>query len=257
MDEGQILIHEVGYLAQNHFWMFPNTVSPFWRLYYNFDPGHKVVFADHEIPLTPEQIVLIPDHQIFDSYGKQPVRHLWMTFSLDLMLRQGDSISLPVSEIERDRIDRISALVASTDPNKRFRILHESSALLHALLARPDIPLRDYPRSPAALKIAAHISENVAEVLEIPALARLAGISPRKLSALFQREYQMTLSQFISRVRTREAARLLETTELSLESIAEQTGLSNRYYLTRVFTRVIGKSPAGFRKATRIDQSIR
>ena len=37
------LLHEAGYLPRNRRWVFPNTISPFWRLYYNQDRGHQVV----------------------------------------------------------------------------------------------------------------------------------------------------------------------------------------------------------------------
>jgi hypothetical protein len=40
---------------------FPNVLSPFWRLYYNARKGHKGVFHEREVELTPEHLVLIPD----------------------------------------------------------------------------------------------------------------------------------------------------------------------------------------------------
>lgn len=248
MGEGQILIHEVGYLEKNDWWVFPNTVSPFWRFYYNFDPGHHAQFRSHRIPLEPEHIILIPDHQLFDSNGMGPVRHFWMNFSLDLTLKQGDSVVLSIRPDELDLIKEISTIILSDDPHKRFKVLHASSALLHSIFIRSEIPWNDQPRPQNALKVASYINENYHQPLEVPFLAKIAGISPRALSRLFEKEYHMSVPRFIARVRTREAARMLENTSLSIEEIAEQTGFPNRYYLTRVFTRVIGKPPALYRK---------
>lgn len=248
MAEGQILIHEVGFLEKNDWWIFPNTVSPFWRLYYNFDPGHHAEFRTHKIPLTPDHVVLIPDHQLFDSRGMGPVRHFWMNFALDLSLKHGDSVILPIRKDELERITRISETILDDRPDKRFRVLHESAALLHSLFTRPEIPWNDLPRSPQVVKVASHISRNYDKPLEVPALAKLAGVSPRHLSAMFEKEYHMGVPRFIARVRTREVARMLENTPLSLDEIAEKTGFPNRYYLTRVFTRIIGKPPARYRK---------
>jgi YesN/AraC family two-component response regulator len=45
----------------------------------------------------------------------------------------------------------------------------------------------------------------------------------------------------------REAAHLLANTEETLEAIAEKTGFANRHYLSRVFKKVTGDSPASFR----------
>ncbi|MBK1884049.1 helix-turn-helix transcriptional regulator [Luteolibacter pohnpeiensis] len=248
MDEGQILIHEVGYLEENDWWIFPNTVSPFWRFYYNFDPGHHVVFRSHTIPLEPANMVLIPDHQVFDSRGMGKVRHFWVNFSLDLALKKGDSVILPIRQHELDWVTAISKIIIGNDPRKHFNVLHQTSALLHSVFTRPEIPWNDHPRSPNALKIAAYIAKHYAEPLEVSRLAQTVGISARTLSDLFQREYHMSVPRFIARVRIREAARMLENTNLSIEEIAERTGFPNRYYLTRVFTKITGKPPARYRK---------
>ena len=248
MDEGQILIHEIGFLEENDWWIFPNTVSPFWRFYYNFDPGHQVVFRNHTVPLVPENMVLIPDHQVFDSRGMGKVGHFWVNFSLDLALKQGDSVILPIRSFELEWVKRISQIILGDSPKKRFDVLHQTSALLHSVFTRPEIPWNDHPRSPNALKIAAFVGKHYAEPLEVSKLAQIVGISSRSLSEMFQREYHMSVPRFIARTRIREAARMLENTTLSIEEIADLTGFPNRYYLTRVFTKITGKPPARYRK---------
>jgi AraC-like DNA-binding protein len=251
MSEGRILLHETGYLSRNEHWFFPNTVSPFWRLYYNFAAGHVVRFPAREIPLEPGRLVLIPDHQVFDSYGIFPVPHFWMTFSLGIMPKRAEPLVLDTRPEELALIERIRSRFRGPGVGARFPILHESCALLHLIIARPDVSWDDRPRSPASIRIADHIASHFHESLEIPVLARLAGISTRTLSALFQRDYRVTPSRFIARVRTREAANLLVATELSMDEIAERVGFPNRYYFTRIFTRITGKPPARFRRENR------
>ena len=109
-DQSGILLHETGYLAKNDWWNFPNTLSPFWRLYYNARPGHKVVFANGDCPLTPEHLVMIPDHQLFHSVGKGPVPHLWLSFLVGRRLDPGQVIPilLPPSDVERQLIRELS-----------------------------------------------------------------------------------------------------------------------------------------------------
>ncbi|MDB6077983.1 MAG: helix-turn-helix protein [Akkermansiaceae bacterium] len=251
MDEGRLLLHETGFLERNQRWVFPNTVSPFWRLYYNFAPGHIVRFPNREIPLEPGRLVLIPDHQVFDSHGVVPVPHFWMTFSLGIMPRRAEPLVLDIRPEELALVERIRSRFTGVAAGSRFPILHESCALLHLIIARPDVAWDDRPRSPASTRIAAYISSHFHESLEIPALAKLAGVSTRTLSTLFQRDYRVAPSKFIARVRTREAANLLVTTELSMEEIAERAGFPNRYYMTRIFTRITGKPPAKFRRENR------
>lgn len=248
LDEKQLLLHETGFLQENDWWMFPNTVSPFWRLYYNFTPGHKVVFPGHEIPLEPEHLVLIPDHLVFHSEGTGPVPHFWMTFSLGLVLREVGPLVLPIRDHELDLIHRIRDRFTGPTEADRFAVFHESHALLHQLVTRPEMSWNPQPRSAAAIKVADYVCVHFAEPLSVSALAKLAGMTPRALSAMFQREYHASPLRFVASVRVREAARLLATTTASLDEIAARTGFADRYYLTRIFTRIAGKPPARFRR---------
>ncbi|MGC4014358.1 MAG: AraC family transcriptional regulator [Luteolibacter sp.] len=251
MARDQLVIHEIGYLERNYWWVFPNTVSPFWRLYYNARPGHKVAFADREVELEPDHLVLIPDHLLFHPYGTEAVPHFWIEFSLGLFLEEPGPKILPLLDEERILIGRICGKFTGPAEGDRFAIHHLSAALLHLVVSRPDIGWNDAPRSDGLVRITDHIMRNFATSLEVPALAKMAGLSARALSSLFQREYHASPSRFIARVRTSEAAKLLAETSLSLDDIAEQTGFPNRFYFTRVFTRLTGKSPAKFRRESR------
>jgi hypothetical protein len=52
-DLSGVVLHEAGFLAKNDWWSFPNVLGPFWRLYYNSRPGHKVVFRARSTNWTP------------------------------------------------------------------------------------------------------------------------------------------------------------------------------------------------------------
>ena len=88
------MLHETGYLARNDWWDFPRVLSPFWRLFYNASPGHKVIFGDHQVELTPAHLVLIPDHQLFHCYGRVPVPHLWLHFNAARRPASGQTIPM-------------------------------------------------------------------------------------------------------------------------------------------------------------------
>ena len=49
-------------------------------------------------------------------------------------------------------------------------------------------------------------------------------------------------------VRVRRAAELLTQTNLTLDEVGEQAGFPNRFYLSRVFNKITGQSPAEFRR---------
>lgn len=73
-------------------------------------------------------------------------------------------------------------------------------------------------------------------------------LSPVQLTRRFGASYRMTPSAFVTRLRIDRACRLLEETVLTLDSIAQQCGYENGFYLSRVFRNKKGISPSVYRK---------
>src|SRR5512133_4269159 len=76
-----LVLHESGYLPCNREWNFSNVFSQFWRLYYDFVPGHQLVFTDKTVSLGPDRFVIVPSGCLFDCRGKSPVPHFWLHFN--------------------------------------------------------------------------------------------------------------------------------------------------------------------------------
>jgi AraC family transcriptional regulator of arabinose operon len=249
-DQSGVLLHETGYLARNDWWVFPNTLSPFWRLYFNTRPGHKVVFPNAEYDLTPERIVLIPDHQLFHSVGRGSVPHCWMTFQVRRRLTHTQSIPILLrpSRIERQLLDQIMGEFTGIGMGNCDRILHLSLALLHLVLSNREIHWQTSRPSEALLRALSYIETKHAAPLGSNEMAAKAGLSVRGFNKAFKQHQGVTPRQFLAQVRVREAAQLLASTDISLEQIAEKTGFPNRYYLSRVFKKITGDSPAHYRR---------
>jgi AraC-like DNA-binding protein len=248
-DQSGLLLHEAGYLARNNWWNFPNTLSPFWRLYYNGRPGHKVIFPQAEYDLEPGHIVLIPDRQLFHSVGSVPVSHTWMTFQVAQRLAPGQAVPilLEPTAAERLLLRDLASCFTGIGAGNRERVLHVSLALLHLVISRPQIRWQASAPSAGLRRSILHIDEHYASPLKLPELARLAGLCTRGFSKAFKRHQGVTPGHYLTQVRVRQAAELLVRTDRSLEEIAERTGFPNRYYLSRVFKRLTGDSPAHFR----------
>lgn len=257
VDHAGFVLHEAGYLPRNDWWNFPNVLSPFWRLYYNGRKGHKVVFRQHEVELTPEHLMLIPDHQLFHCRGCTPVSTLWFAFNVArrLVPQQPIPILLPHTQTERALMRDVTKLFSNeTQKPNHNRIFHASMALLHVVLNRPEIQWQN--NTPAAVvKTVQYIEDNFAAPLFIPRLARKANLSVEALARSFKRYQGETIGRFIMKVRVREAAHLLIHTDTKIEEVAERTGFPNRAYLSRVFKRTTDESPAEFRRRHAVDTS--
>ncbi|MCQ6557783.1 AraC family transcriptional regulator [Paenibacillus mendelii] len=86
----------------------------------------------------------------------------------------------------------------------------------------------------------------------LSALADEAGLSPVQFSRKFSAAAGVLPSEYISGLRIQRACDRLQNSDASIEDIAADCGLSNRYYFTRLFTRQMGIPPAKYRKLHRI-----
>jgi AraC-like DNA-binding protein len=79
-------------------------------------------------------------------------------------------------------------------------------------------------------------------------VARRLGCSASYLTREFRRRTGVTPVRYLTGLRTRRAAYLLETTDLPAREIARLTGYSDPSFFSRVFRRVMGRSPRQWRR---------
>jgi transcriptional regulator GlxA family with amidase domain len=111
----------------------------------------------------------------------------------------------------------------------------------------PEVPDIDHAFGP----LLRWIQENLRRDLSLAALGRRAAMSTRTLSRRFQEHVGMSPGQWVANARVREAQRLLETTRLSVEQVAEATGFGAPTVLRERFRAVVGTSPLSYRLAFR------
>ncbi len=249
-DRTGITLHESGYLAANTDWNFPSVFSPFWRLYYNEQRGHCVLFDERMVELTPEHIMLIPPHVMFHCLGANPVASFWLSFSFTHKLHP--TMTVPVLLTPRDTelclIRDLKELIAADKTWEPTDAIYRNSlALLQVVLARSELCWQ--PPLPENLeRVRRHIEEHFDSVLTNGQLAKLAGLSESGFNRVFKQHFGTTPARFVIEMRVREAARLLLQTDQTIDEIAEQTGFPNRAYFSRVFKKVTDEAPATFRR---------
>ena len=95
------------------------------------------------------------------------------------------------------------------------------------------------------------LAQNLRRELPLPVIARRAGMSTRTLSRRFRRQVGTTPAAWIADARVRGAQRLLETTDLSVERVAESVGITSSAVLRERFGRIVGTSPQSYRRSFR------
>jgi transcriptional regulator GlxA family with amidase domain len=97
-------------------------------------------------------------------------------------------------------------------------------------------------------RIRLHILENPRADLGLAALAKVAGVSPRHLSRLFDAELGMSPAAYVELARIDIARRLLEDSTSPIKSIAYAAGFGSTATLRRAFVRRIHVTPLEYRR---------
>lgn len=86
----------------------------------------------------------------------------------------------------------------------------------------------------------------------LPALAAAAAMSVRHFSRVFMAEVGETPGRYVERVRTEAARRELETTDDTLDVVAERCGFGTAETLRRAFQRRLAVAPDSYRRRFRV-----
>jgi AraC family transcriptional regulator len=92
-----------------------------------------------------------------------------------------------------------------------------------------------------------YIEANLASDISSSDVAAIAGMSPHHFGELFRRSMGESPHRFIMRRRFERAKDLLRDTELGILDVAMAVGFADQSHFTKVFHRLAGLTPGGFR----------
>ena len=92
-----------------------------------------------------------------------------------------------------------------------------------------------------------YIDANLSADLSLSAIAAVQKVNPSYLSSLFRRETGETLTAHVNKKRMAQAAQLLQTTKLQIQSIAQHCGISDVNYFSKLFKKYTGVTPREYR----------
>ncbi|MEH1906284.1 MAG: AraC family transcriptional regulator [Nostoc sp.] len=120
--------------------------------------------------------------------------------------------------------------------------------LQHYSTQKPKIASYSDGLSQARLRqVTEYIHQHSTQNPSLMIMAEMVQISPYYFSRLFKQSTGLTPHQYLLKCRTKEAKRLLKTTNLSIANIAIQVGFVDQSHLNRHFKRHFGVSPSQFR----------
>lgn len=93
--------------------------------------------------------------------------------------------------------------------------------------------------------------DHLSEGLGVEGLAVAACMSPRSLSRAFRARTGSTPAAWVREQRLREAQRLLESTDASIDEVARASGLGSPVTMRQLFARALGTTPSAYRRRFR------
>lgn len=95
------------------------------------------------------------------------------------------------------------------------------------------------------------IHEHFSEPLTLSAIADLVGLHPVYLAQAFRKAYGNSVGEYVRRLRIEFACRQLSNIAIPVARIAAEAGFFDQSHFTRTFKRLMGMTPAEFRKSLR------
>lgn len=101
-------------------------------------------------------------------------------------------------------------------------------------------------------EVRAILLSDLSQACDMHALADRFGVSPNTLNNCFKSVYGSYVPTYLREARMREAAFLLERTNLRVGEIATRVGYANQSKFAAAFARICGASPTTYRKEARL-----
>ena len=97
-------------------------------------------------------------------------------------------------------------------------------------------------------KVITDINYDLTADLSLKTEAALHNVNPSYLSTLFKKETGSTLTEYVNRKRIEHAIFLLNSTDMQVQTIATYCGIPDVNYFTKMFKKMIGKTPKEYRQ---------
>ncbi len=232
------------------FWIHNRLPGIHWRLYYNDAPGAGVIPpGGRPIELLPEKLYLIAPCSELATFCTGNPEHLFIHFELDGYL---GGLEETVHPIPADAV--MLRLVEELRPGLKARPQDPMSqlyaiALTALALARlPPGTLRPAAVDPRIRRACADMRNDPGRQWSNAELAAKYDFATNSFTRRFREEIGVTPYRYLSTLRYGLAARLLESTNLTLGEICEKIGINDPFHFSREFKRYHERSPSLYRK---------
>ncbi len=222
----------------------------FWRLYHNDKPGAGVYLHGKKAEMMPDSIYLLPpncDLKVWCSGAN--ISHFYLHFEITRLAGDGNSPlnRLKINGTDQARLMKIRKNILSGRESPLNDLL--SISLASDCLSRlPQTALHELGADNRVSRVCSYIRENPAHPFSLEELAHLCGMAPNSFLRLFRQITGVTPYQYILNLRYSLAARMLRTSDATLDEVCDMIGVKDRFHFSRRFKNYYGLPPAAYRR---------
>lgn len=262
-------------------WESLHEALPFWRIYHNTNYGGYIIYNNKTIELSPDRIYLIApetdyatylnehsipnegkkvsggslalmsDDQRKDVFKKGGVGHSFIHFTISYpFIQYAKGIyEFAFEGYLKKKYQQIFDYLKKDNTSFDLIIAMNIHSMIDGMLGDLDMAGWEQPQTDSRItKALNYISEHLTEPMTNEQLAQQACVTTNYLAHLFKVETGETAQSYIRKKRIEKSCSLLLFTQKSIAEIAQQTGFSNRYHFSRIFTEITKTTPAKYRK---------
>ena len=104
--------------------------------------------------------------------------------------------------------------------------------------------------SPLVQKVITLVDFDITSDLSLSRQAEMLNVNASYLSTLFKKETGTTLTEYVAKKRIEQAAFLLTSTNLQIQTVAQNCGIYDVNYFTKLFKKHTGKTPKEYRESS-------
>ena len=148
-------------------------------------------------------------------------------------------------------LDELYSIADSSSYIKDMKIYEKLSSLLTLLMEEswnPNLTRKQHAKKQNLQNIKDYIDSHYQEKITLDTLSEQFFINKYYLTRVFKEQFGVPVVSYLIQVRITHAKRLLRFTDHSIERIGQECGIGDANYFTRIFRKVEGVTPGGYRR---------
>lgn len=193
-----------------------------------------------------EQLISSVSGAVFEKRTEDPIRNLknYLIITNTLLRKAAENGFVHPFYIDGLSTEFAKKIEKIKSPAESAELMREMTRKYCALVKRHS--MKAY--SLLVQKVLTVIDSDLTADLSLRRMAVLMNVNASYLSALFKKETGKPLTEYVTQKRMEQAAYLLKSTSMQVQSVAQQCGIFDVNYFAKMFKKYTGKTPKEFRE---------